>query len=89
MESITRIGMAAMGGLHRWGYHLTGVCAYFSGALAAGRLLGLDVKQLASARAFAGNTASASMEFVEEGGWNKRLHPGSGGAAGVTAAYLA
>ena len=78
-----------MGGLHRWGYHLTGVCAYFSGALAAGRLLGLDVKQLASARAFAGSAAAANMEVVEEGGCNKRLHPGLGGAAGITAAYLA
>ena len=66
-----------------------GYARIFSGALASGPLFGLDVKELASARAFAGNTASASMEFVEEGGWNKRLHPGSGGAAGVTAAYLA
>ena len=78
-----------MGGLHRWGYHPTGVCAYFSGALAAGRLLGLDVKELASTRAFAGSTAAASMEFAEEEGWNKRLHPSWGGAAGITAAYLA
>ncbi|MBC25994.1 MAG: 2-methylcitrate dehydratase [Rhodospirillaceae bacterium] len=89
MESIIRIGMAAMGGLHKRGYHPTGVCAHFSSALAAGRLLGLDVKELASAQAFAGSTAAASMEFVEEGGWNKRLHPGWGGAAGITAAYLA
>ena len=89
IESIIRIGMAAMGGLHRWGYHPTGVCAHFSDAVEAGRPLGLNVKELASAQAFAGSTAAANMEFVEEGGGNKRLHPGWGGAAGIAATYLA
>ncbi|MBL23442.1 MAG: 2-methylcitrate dehydratase [Rhodospirillaceae bacterium] len=89
MENVIRIGMAAKGGLHKWGFHPTGVCAHFSNALAAGRLLGLDVDQLAMAQALAGSTTSASMEFVEEGGWNKRMHAGWGGAAGITAAYMA
>jgi 2-methylcitrate dehydratase PrpD len=89
MENVIRIGATAQGGLHKYGFHPTGVCAHFSTALAVGRLLGLDVDQLAMAQGLAGSTAAASMEFVEEGGWNKRMHAGWGGAAGITAAYLA
>lgn len=89
MENVIRIGIAAKGGLHKWGFHPTGVCAHFSNALSAGRLLGLDEDQMAMAQAFAGSTAAASMEFVEEGGWNKRMHAGWGAAAGITAAYMA
>ena len=89
MENVIRIGMAANGGLHKFGFHPTGVCGHFSTALAVGRLLGLNVDQLSMAQAFAGSTAAASMEFVEEGGWNKRIHAGWAGAAGITAAYMA
>ncbi|MDB3954120.1 MmgE/PrpD family protein [Alphaproteobacteria bacterium] len=89
MENVIRVGMAANGGLHKFGFHPTGVCGHFSTALAVGRLLGLDVDQLSIAQGFAGSTAAASMEFVEEGGWNKRIHGGWAGAAGITAAYMA
>jgi len=89
MENVIRVGVAANGGLHKFGFHPTGVCGHFSTALAVGKLLGLSVDQLAMAQGFAGSTAAASMEFVEEGGWNKRIHGGWAGAAGITAAYMA
>jgi 2-methylcitrate dehydratase PrpD len=41
------------------------------------------------AQGLAGSTAAASQEFLEEGAWNKRVHPGWAGAAGITAAHLA
>jgi 2-methylcitrate dehydratase PrpD len=89
METVIRISVAAKGGLHKFGFHPTGVVGHFSSALAAGRLLGLSPEQLAMAQAFAGSTAAASQEFIEEGGWNKRIHPGWAGSSGVTAAYMA
>src|SRR4029077_19469107 len=45
--------------------------------------------QMVAAQGLAGSTASGTQEFLQEGAWNKRVHPGWGGAAGITAAYLA
>lgn len=89
METATRIGLAANTGFHHVGFHPTGVVAHFSSAMVAGTLMGLSVEELATAQGIAGSTAAASQEFLSEGAWNKRLHPGWAGAAGITAASLA
>lgn len=89
METAIRIGMAANFGFHNNGLHATGIVSHFSSALIAGRLLGLDAHQLAMAQGLVGSTAQASQQFVDDGAWNKRFHPGWGAAAGITAAYLA
>ena len=89
MESAIRIGLAADYGFHRNGYHATGVVGHFSAALAAGRLMGLDERALASAQGIVVSTATASREFWSDGSWNKRLHPGWAAVAGLTAASLA
>lgn len=89
VETATRISAAARGGFHQVGFHPTGLVAHFSCALIAGRLFGLDLEQLTMAQGIAGSTAAASHEFRETGAWNKRLHPGWAGAAGITAAALA
>jgi 2-methylcitrate dehydratase PrpD len=89
MEAAIRVGDAANYGFHGNGYHATGVVGHFSSALVAGKLLRLDVEQLVSAQGIVVSTASASREFMSDGAWNKRLHPGWGAVAGITAAYLA
>ena len=89
MEVSIRVGEAANFGFHHNGYHATGVVGHFSTALLAGKLLGLNTAQLTAAQGMAGSTAMASQEFVEDGAWNKRLHPGWAGVAGYTAASLA
>ncbi|MBI3069067.1 MAG: MmgE/PrpD family protein [Betaproteobacteria bacterium] len=89
VETVTRICDAAKGHFHHFGFHPTGLAAHFSCALQAGRLYGLTPAQLAVAQGIAGSTAAASQEFLEEGAWNKRLHPGWAAAAGITAANLA
>lgn len=86
MEAAIRIGEAANFGFHHRGYHATGVVGHFAAALIAGKLLGLDAAQLATAQGIVGSTAMASQEFVEDGAWNKRLHPGWAGVAGIMAA---
>ncbi len=86
MEVAIRIGEAANFGFHHRGYHATGVVGHFASALIAGKLLGLDAAQLATAQGITGSTAMASQEFVEDGAWNKRLHPGWAGVAGIMAA---
>lgn len=86
MEAAIRIGEAPKVGFHQRGYHATGVVGHFASSLVAGRLIGLDTAQLATAQVIAGSTAMASMEFVEDGAWNKRIHPGWTGVAGIMAA---
>ena len=84
-----RIGAAVQGGFHHVGYHATGVVSHFASALTAGRLLGLDERQIAAALGITGSTASGIQVFLEEGAWTKRFHPGWGAVAGITAAHLA
>ncbi len=89
VETVVRVCGAAKGGFHHFGFHPTGITAHFSCALQAGWLYGLNAQQLTMAQGLVGSTAAASQEFLEEGAWNKRLHPGWAGVAGITAAHLA
>ena len=90
LEAIARIGMVAKGGLHLNGLHPTGAIAAFASALIAGKLMRLDVEQLVMAQGNALSTsASSSRQYSQEGAWTKRLHPGWGAAAGITAAAMA
>lgn len=89
VETAVRVSDAAGGHFHDYGFHPTGLAAHFSCALQAGWLYGLTPRQLVMAQGLAGSTAAGSQEFLEEGAWNKRVHPGWAGAAGITAAQLA
>jgi 2-methylcitrate dehydratase PrpD len=89
VETAIRIGAAAQGGFHHAGFHATGIVSHFGAALAAGKLLGLSEDQLIAVQGIAASTASGVQVFLEEGAWSKRLHPGWGALAGITAAHLA
>ena len=89
VEVGTRLGSVAKGGFHQVGFHPTGLIGAFATALVAGRLLGLDARQLAMAQGIALSAASGSLEFLNDGAWTKRMHPGWAGVAGYTAATLA
>lgn len=89
IETAARIGMCAKSQFHQVGFHPTGIVGIFGCTLAAGRLLGLNAKQLQNAQGLAVSMASGCMEFVEDGAWNKRFHPGWAASSGITAAVLA
>jgi 2-methylcitrate dehydratase PrpD len=89
VETAARIGMVAKSQFHQVGFHPTGMVGIFGCALAAGRLMGLNAKQLQNAQGLAVSMAAGSMEFLEDGAWNKRFHPGWAASAGITAAALA
>ncbi|MBV1876529.1 MAG: MmgE/PrpD family protein [Pseudomonadales bacterium] len=88
-EVAIRIGKSANFGFHDHGLHATGVAGHFSSAVAAAKLFGLSSEAIAAAQGIVGSTAMASQEFVGDGAWNKRFHPGWAGVAGLTAAKLA
>ena len=89
VETAVRLGMVAKGGFHQVGFHPTGMIGVFGCTLAAGRLLGLNAKQLRHAQGLALSMAAASLQFLEDGAWNKRFHPGWAASCGITAAALA
>ena len=88
-ETGIRIGLAVDGGFHHVGYHASGVVSHFASAVTAGMLLDLDEDALTAAQGIAASTASGVQVFLEEGAWTKRMHPGWGAVAGITAAHLA
>lgn len=89
MEVATRVGAVAKGGFHQVGFHPTGVAGIFGCTLAAARLAALSEPQAAMAQGIALSMASGSLEFLQDGAWTKRMHPGWAAAAGTTAATLA
>ena len=89
-EVAARLGMVARGALHEAGFHPTGLLAAFASALISARLYGLTQDQMVMAQGIALSTgSSSSRQFNREGAGSKRLHPGWGAAAGVTAAAFA
>jgi 2-methylcitrate dehydratase PrpD len=89
-EVAARLAVAAdPAAQYRRGFHPTGTCGAFGAAAAAGVVLGLDAAQIVAALGVAGSQASGSMEFLTDGAWTKRLHPGWAASAGLHAAALA
>lgn len=89
VETDARIGMHAGGWWQKAGFHPTGVVGVFGATLAAGYLQQQSIEQLAGAQGIALSMASGSMEFLADGTWTKRLHPGWAASSGITAASLA
>jgi len=89
VEVAARLGAVAKGAFHQVGFHPTGLLGAFACALAAGRLMGLNEKQLVMAQGLTLSAGSGSLEFLEDGAWNKRFHPGWAAVSGITAAALA
>ena len=89
VEVMCRIGLAVPGRFHARHYHPTSLTASFAAAAVAGRLYGLTEDQLVHAFGICGSQAGGIIEYLADGSWTKRLHPGWAGHAGVAAALLA
>jgi 2-methylcitrate dehydratase PrpD len=90
-EVMSRIGVAAGNSLEKKGFHAPGLTGTFGAAVTAGRLLGLNERQMINALGIAGSYSGGLLEFVhcQEGAMVKRLHLGKAAEGGVTAALLA
>lgn len=89
IEAGTRLGAVAKGGFHQIGFHPTGLVGAFACALITGRLYGMTPQQMAMAQGITLSVGSGSLEFLQDGAWTKRMHPGWAAVAGSTAATLA
>jgi len=75
-EIACRVGAAIGTSAYDRGFHNTPIAGIFGAVAAAGRLARLSVVELQSAFGLAGSQAAGSMQYLENGAWNKRLHPG-------------
>ena len=89
VEVSSRIAQAAKGGFHRPGFHPTGLVGAFGATLAAGRLSGMSTDAIAHAQGIVLSMAAGSMEFLQDGAWTKRMHPGWAASCAITACALA
>src|SRR5579864_3570640 len=89
-EVAARLGMALQPKYHyELGFHPTPTCGVFGAAVTAAKLLRLSEEQMLSAVGIAGSMAAGSLEFLADGTWTKRLHPGLAAQNGILAAKLA
>jgi 2-methylcitrate dehydratase PrpD len=89
VEVMCKIGLAVPGKFHARHYHPTALTGAFAAAAAAGKLYGLSEDELVRAFGICGSQAAGIIEYLADGSWTKRLHPGWNAHAGVTAALLA
>ncbi len=89
-EVMIKLGVALDPAAHyARGFHPTGTCGTMGAAVAAAKILKLDHKGMMNALGIAGSQAAGSMEFLSDGAFTKRLHPGWAAHSGIIASLLA
>jgi len=87
VEAEERVGLSVFPEHYAIGWHITGTAGVFGAAAAAGRLLGLDERQMCWALGIAATQAAGLREMF--GSMCKSLHPGRAAQNGLLAALLA
>ncbi|MCK0207793.1 MmgE/PrpD family protein [Starkeya koreensis] len=88
MEMVCRFNHVVPGAIHKAGFHPVGIIGALGATAGAGVALGLDARQLTLAFGISGSFASGIGEFLTEGAWTKRIHPGWAAQSGYRAALL-
>ena len=71
-----RVGAALGEAAYQRGFHPTPIGGIFGAVAAIAHLRGLDADTVCAAFGLAGSRVSGSMQYLENGAWNKRLHTG-------------
>jgi 2-methylcitrate dehydratase PrpD len=74
---------------YKRGFHPTGTCGSFGSSITVSKILGLKQEGMTNAMGIAGSQAAGSMEYLAQGAWTKRFHPGWAALSGMVAAQLA
>lgn len=88
-EVIVRLGLASRGRFHDVGYHGTGIVASFAAACVAAKLLGDSRETLVNALGICGSQSAALQEFLQDGSWTKKIHPGWAAHSAIYALSMA
>jgi 2-methylcitrate dehydratase PrpD len=88
VETMCRLSLVTPKRMHKAGFHPTAVLGAVGAAAGVGAALRLDAQQLVDALGNAGSMASGIIEYLAEGAWTKRLHPGWAAQSGLRAALI-
>jgi 2-methylcitrate dehydratase PrpD len=89
-DVMVHLGKALVAEKHyRRGFHPTATCGTFGSSVVCSKMMGHKDEKIASAMGIAGSQAAGSMEFLAQGAWTKRFHPGWAAYSGMIAAQLA
>lgn len=83
-----RMALVAPMAVHRASFYPTAVIGALGAATAVGKALRRSPQQLTDAISIAGSFASGIIEYLAEGSWTKRAHPGWAAQSGLRAALL-
>jgi 2-methylcitrate dehydratase PrpD len=88
-EVMCRLCLVAPKRVHKAGFHPTAVFGALGAAAGVASALRLPDPQWVNALGIAGSMASGIIEYLAEGAWTKRMHPGWAAQAGYRAARMA
>src|ERR1700726_2208834 len=88
VETICRLGLVAPKAVHKAGFHPTAIFGAMAAAAGVGAALRLPSRQMVDTLGIVGSMASGIIEYLAEGAWTKRLHPGWAAQSGMRAALL-
>jgi 2-methylcitrate dehydratase PrpD len=88
VETICRLSLVVPKAVHKAGFHPTSVFGAVAAAAGAGAALRLEPGRLVDALGVAGSMAGGIIEYLAEGSWTKRMHPGWAAQSGLRAALL-
>ncbi len=88
IEVMCRLSLVKPKAIHKAGFHPTAVLGALGAAAAAGATMRLNSAQLANSLGIAGSMAGGIIEYLTDGTWTKRLHPGWAAQSGLRAALL-
>ena len=88
-EVMCRLSTVVPKAVHKAGFHPTAIFGVMGAAAGVGAALGLNAKQIIDALGIAASFAGGIIEYLAEGAWTKRLHPGWAAQSGIRAALLA
>ncbi|MGN6571190.1 MAG: MmgE/PrpD family protein [Pseudolabrys sp.] len=88
-EVMCRLSTVVPKAVHKAGFHPTAIFGAMGAAAGVAASLGLNGKQIVDALGIAGSMASGIIEYLAEGTWTKRMHPGWAAQSGLRAALFA
>jgi 2-methylcitrate dehydratase PrpD len=88
VEVMCRLSLVKPKAIHKAGFHPTAVLGAMGAAAGVGAALNLKPEQMVSSLGLAGSMAGGIIEYLTDGAWSKRMHPGWAAQSGLRAALL-
>lgn len=88
-ELLCRLALTLPKAIHKAGFHPTAVLGTFAAAFGIAVACQAESKVIANTLGIAGSMASGIIEYLGDGSWTKRMHPGWAAQSGLNAYAMA